>query len=307
MSKLQLTVSFGDYSHTRSLKNGTLVSPRIDFGYVDVTPVTSIFRRMVREYEFDLSEMALSTYLCARSHGKKFSGIPIFLTRSFYHGGISYSVNSGIESVSDLNGKRIGVRGYTVTPGVWTRGMLQTVYGIDLTSVTWVLSGDEHVEEYEPPSNVVSSDDNNLIEMLRSGEIDAAIGVGPTDDPNIRPLFTNPHELDRRWFEDTGIYPISHMVVIRDEQLDRNPWIAQEVFNVFLEAKKECIERLKIGEHIYPEDEWLINLSTIVGPDPIPYGLDSSFGTLNTFIDFNVEQGVIPESVNVEDIFIPVH
>ena len=104
MSKLQLTVSFGDYSHTRSLKNGTFVSPRIDFEHIDVTPVTSIFRRMVREYEFDLAEMALSTYLCARHHGKKFSAIPIFLTRSFYHGGISYNVKSGIQSVDDLNG-----------------------------------------------------------------------------------------------------------------------------------------------------------------------------------------------------------
>ena len=307
MSKLQLTASFGDYSHTWSLKNGTSVSPRINFEHINITPVTSIFRRMVREYEFDLSEMALSTYLCARSHGKKFSGIPIFLTRSFYHGGIAYSVNSGIESVSDLNGRRIGVRGYTVTPGVWTRGMLQTVYGIDLTSVTWVLSGDEHVEEYEPPSNVISSDNHNLIDMLRSGEIDAAIGVGPTDDSNIMPLFTNPHELDRRWFEDTGIYPISHMLVIRDEQLDKNPWIAQEVFNLFLEAKEECVRRLEDREHIYPEDEWLINLSSIVGSDPLPYGLDSSLATLNTFINFNVEQEVIPEAVNVDDIFILVN
>ena len=90
MSELQLTASFGDYSHTRALKNGTSSSPRIEFEHVHVSPVTSIFRRMVREYEFDLAEMALSTYLCARHHGKKFSGIPIFLTRSFYHGGISY-------------------------------------------------------------------------------------------------------------------------------------------------------------------------------------------------------------------------
>ena len=143
--------------------------------------------------------------------------------------------------------------------------------------------------------------------MLRSGEIDAAIGVGPTDDSNIMPLFTNPHELDRRWFEDTGIYPISHMLVIRDEQLDKNPWIAQEVFNLFLEAKEECVRRLKGREHIYPEDEWLINLSSIVGSDPLPYGLDSSLATLNTFINFNVEQEVIPEAVDVDDIFILVN
>ena len=307
MSELRLTASFGDYSHTRALKNGTCSSPRIEFEHVHVSPVTSIFRRMVREYEFDLSEMALSTYLCARHHGKKFSGIPIFLTRSFYHGGISYNVKSGIQSVDDLNGKRIGVRGYTVTPGVWTRGMLQTVHGIDLSSITWVLSGDEHVEEYVAPKNVLSSQNSNLNEMLESGEIDAAIGAGISDNTDIRPLFDDPYELDRNWFENTGIYPISHMVVLKDDQLAQNPWVAQEVFNLFLKSKEECVSRLKAGVQLYPEDEWLISLSGIVGPDPIPYGLDSSIGTLETFINFNVEQQVIPEIVGVNDIFIPVN
>ena len=185
--------------------------------------------------------------------------------------------------------------------------MLQTVHGIDLSSITWVLSGDEHVEEYVAPKNVLSSQNSNLNEMLASGEIDAAIGAGISDNTDIRPLFDDPYELDRDWFENTGIYPISHMVVLKDDQLDQNPWVAQEVFNLFLKSKEECVSRLKAGVQLYPEDEWLISLSGIVGPDPIPYGLDSSIGTLETFINFNVEQQVIPEIVGVNDIFIPVH
>ena len=145
MANPTLRTAVSNYGHTKPLKDGTAVSPRFEMEHVDVTPATSIFRRMVRNLEFDVAEMALSTYLCARAHGKAFTGIPVFLTRSFYHAGITYNVKSGIKTAADLAGRRIGVRGYTVTPGVWTRGMLQTVYGLDLDSVTWVLSGDEHV------------------------------------------------------------------------------------------------------------------------------------------------------------------
>ena len=136
MADPTLRTAVGNYGHTKPLKDGTAVSPRFEMNHVDVSPVTSIFRRMVRNLEFDVSEMALSTYLCARAHGKAFTGIPVFLTRSFYHGGIVYNAKSGIKTAADLAGRRVGVRGYTVTPGVWTRGMLQTVYGLDLNSVT---------------------------------------------------------------------------------------------------------------------------------------------------------------------------
>jgi len=111
MANPTLRTAVGNYGHTRPLKDGAAVSPRFEMEHIDVSPVTSIFRRMVRDLEFDVSEMALSTYLCARAHGKAFTGIPIFLTRSFYHGGISYNVKSGIKTAADLAGRRIGVRG----------------------------------------------------------------------------------------------------------------------------------------------------------------------------------------------------
>ena len=141
-------------------------------------------------------------------------------------------MKSGIKTAADLAGRRIGVRGYTVTPGVWTRGMLQTVYGLDLNSVTWVLSGDEHVAEYVAPSNVVSSPNSDLVEMLLSGEIDAAIGAGANDSPDIKPLFPDAGEADAQWYKDSGLYPISHMMVVKNQQLEENPWLAGELFSL---------------------------------------------------------------------------
>ena len=303
MASTNLRTAIGNYGHTRPLKDGTAVSPRFNLEHIEVSSVTSIFRRMVRNLEFDVSEMALSTYLCARAHGKAFTGIPVFLTRSFYHEGVVYNVKSGIRTATDLAGRRVGVRGYTVTPGVWTRGMLQTVYGLDLSSVTWVLSGDEHVAEFVAPSNVVSSPNNGLVAMLLSGEIDAAIGAGANDSPDIKPLFPNAHDADAQWFRDTGIFPISHMLVAKNQQLEDNPWLAGELFSICQAAKKTYLEYLHAGAYLTPADQALLRMCTIVGDDPIPYGLDSSRHTLETFIKFNVDQQVIPEPVDVDSVF----
>ena len=303
MANITLRTAVGNYGHTVPLKDGSAKSERFNMEHVDVSPVTSIFRRMVRDLEFDVSEMAVSTYLCARAHGKQFTGIPIFLTRSFYHAGISYNTKSGIKSVADLAGRRIGVRGYTVTPGVWTRAMLQTVYGLDLDSVTWVLSGDEHVAEYVSPSNVRSSPNSDLVTMMLSGEIDAAIGAGVNDSPDIAPLFPDAQEADGQWFKDTGLYPISHMVVVKNQQLEANPWMAKELFSLFQTAKESYLEFLHSGAALTEADRTLMDLTKIVGDDPIPFGLDSSRKTLEAFIRFNVDQHVIPKLVDVDDMF----
>ena len=155
MAALSLHIAVGNYGHTKPLKEGTAISERFDLDHVEVSPVIAIFRRMVRGLEFDVAELALSTYLCSRAHNKPFTAIPIFLVRGFHHGAISYNTKSGIQSPKDLEGRRVGVRGYTVTTGVWVRGILQSVYGVDLNKVTWVLSGDDHVAEYVYPPNVV--------------------------------------------------------------------------------------------------------------------------------------------------------
>ena len=303
MSDLVLNVAVGNYGHTAPLKDGSVRSAMFAMEHTEVSPVTSIFRRMVRGLEFDVAEMALSTYLCARAHGKAFTGIPIFLTRAFYHGGIAVREGSGIKEPRDLEGRRVGVRSYTLTPGVWTRGILASEYGVDLDAVTWVLSGDEHVAEFVAPPNVVSSANNDLTEMLQSGEIDAAIGVRPGAAPAIKPLFSEPDVADESWHRKTGIYPISHMVVVKNSLLDDNADLAPELCRVFQAAKTPYAERLQAGESASAMDSELLQMGKIVQGDPLPYGLESSLQTLRTFIDFNVNQGVIPELVEPEALF----
>ena len=303
MTDLALRTAVGSYGHTKPLKDGTIASKMFSMEHIEVSPVVSIFRRMVRSLEFDVAEMALSTYMCARAHGKPFTGIPVFLTRAFYHGGLVHNTRSGITSPKDLEGRKVGLRSYTLTPGVWTRGILQTEYGVDLEAVTWVLSGDEHVAEFVAPPNVVSSPHNDLGEMLLTGEIDAAIGAGPVDSPDVQPLFSEPDTADAAWHRKTGIYPISHMVVVKDAQLEANPGLERELFEAFQMAKAHYIERLHSSEHLNQADRALLKMADTIGGDPIPYGFESSRKTLEAFIRFNVEQGVIPEKVTPEELF----
>jgi 4,5-dihydroxyphthalate decarboxylase len=305
MSNLVLRTAIGTYGHTKALKDGTAKSRHFEMEHIEVSPVTSIFRRMVRGLEFDVAEMALSTYLCGRAHGKALTAIPIFLTRAFYHGAIVYNTRSGIKSPTDLAGRKVGVRGYTVTPGVWTRGLLQSEYGLDLSSVTWVLSGDEHVAEYVPPPNVISSPHSDLVAMLVSGEIDAAIGVGAVDAPDIKALFPDAGAADAAWFKRTGVYPISHMVVVKNDQLEKHPWLAEELFTLFKIAKRPYIAALRSAAALSPADQVLIAMSKLVGDDPIPYGFEGARKTLETFVGFNVDQQVIPQWVEPEALFAP--
>jgi 4,5-dihydroxyphthalate decarboxylase len=162
-----------------ALKDGTVKPEGFDLDFEEVPVLVHAFRRMVRGLEFDVCEMALTTYLCAKEHGVKFTGIPIFLVRAFHHGAILHNINRPINDPRELEGKRVGVnRGYTVTTGVWARSVLQSEYGVDLNKVTWVLSGDEHVQAYQPPSNVVPIEEGKDIEqMLLDGELCAAINI----------------------------------------------------------------------------------------------------------------------------------
>ncbi len=305
MPDLVLRTSIGNYGHTTPLKDGTLTSRMFDMEHIEISPVPMIFRRMVRGLEFDVAEMALATYFCSRAHGKRFTGIPIFLTRDFYHGALMYNRRSGIETPKDLEGRKVGVRSYTFTPGVWTRGILQTEYGVDLNAVTWVLSGDEHVEEYVAPSNVVSSPNNDLGAMLLSREIDAAISPGPVDSPDIQPLFPESQKADDAWHRKTGVYPISHLLVAKDATLESNDGLTSELFDLFNEAKSQYLCSLLSGDATAPMDRALLKMAEIVGDDPIPYGYESSRKTLETFIGFNVEQGIIPKAVDPEEMFRP--
>ena len=306
MPELSLQTAMVSYVHTKPLIEGTLTSERVFIEHVPVSPITTAFRRMVRELEYDVSEMAMSTYLCALVHHKPITALPVFVLRRFEHDGIVYNTNSGIQSPSGLIGRRVGVRSYTLTPGVWARGILSDTYGIDSSQVTWVLFGDEHVAEYQAPANVITAPEgSDLIAALKSGEIDAAIGVRNVDSPEIRPLIPNAPDAARDYFAKTGVYPISHTIVVKNELLERHPWLAEELYNLFKAAKNQYLQHLDTAADLEPADQALNSMKEIIGADPIPYGVEPNRKTLEAFIKFNVQQEIIPRPFDLAEIFPP--
>ena len=307
MAEVRLKTAIGRYGHTLPLLHGSVASERVVFDWAEYETIVGVFRTMVRTNAYEVSEMALSTYLCARAHGKPMTAIPVFITRSFNHGDVVCNVEAGIESPRDLVGKRVGVRAYTVTPGVWTRGILKHEYGLNLDAVTWVLGSDEHVAEFVEPPNVVSaSAGSDLGAMLLSGELDAAIGVGGLDPARVRPLIPDSRDAALRFHEDTGVYPISHIVVIRNDALEANPWLPGELFGLFEAARDEYESGLASGEVAHPSDGSVAPLRSAGIAEPLPLGVEANRVTLETFIDWNVEQGIIPARVDVEEVFAVV-
>src|SRR6185437_4535471 len=209
---------------TRALKDGTVNPAGWTLNFEEVPVLVQAFRRMVRGLEFDVTEMAFTTYLVAKAHGKPFTALPVFLVRDFHHGAVRRGARSGDLAPTDLEGRRVGVnRGYTVTTGVWARGILADEYGVDLSRVTWVLSGDEHVAEYAPPPNVVpAGPGQDVPAMVASGELAAGIGV-PADRPDLVPLIPDAAEAGYRALRERGLYPINHLVVVKDELLAAHP------------------------------------------------------------------------------------
>src|SRR5262249_22267149 len=218
MAELKLKTVTLSQGNNRALKDGTVKPRTFAFEFEEVDPLIAGFRRMVRGNEFDICEMAITTYICAKAHGKRMTAVPVFLVRAFHHGAILVNAKAGSRSPKDLEGRKIGVnRGYTVTTGVWARSILQDEHGVDLSKVTWVLSGDEPVAEYRAPANVVPIEKGKAMgDMLASGELAAAIGV-EANAPDVKPLIPNALEAGLAALRQRGHYPINHLVVIKDE------------------------------------------------------------------------------------------
>jgi 4,5-dihydroxyphthalate decarboxylase len=291
--------------HTEPLKDGTVTPRTFEFDFEDVPIIIKAFRRMVRNLEFDICEMAMTTYLCARAHGKPFTAIPVFPMRAFHHGAIVYHTNAGIRTPKDLEGRKVGVnRGYTVTAGLWARSILQHEYGVDLSRVTWVLSGDEHVAEFRPPANVVPIEPGKTLEdLLAAGEIAAAIGV-QVESPDVKPLIPDAREAGFEALRQRGAYPINHTVVVRNDLLDANPELAPDMFDAFARAKRIYVRRLEDGrvDPASPADEVCRRVMEITG-DPLPYGIEPNRPALEAIIRYSVEQGILPRPVAVEELF----
>ena len=304
----RLRTVFRPLGHTQALKNGTIRPMGFEIEYEDVPVLVQAFRRMVRGSEFDVCELAFTTYLCAKSYGKPFTAIPVFPARVFHHGAILYNTKAGIESPKDLEGRRVGVhRGYTVTTGVWARSILQHEHGVDLNKITWLLSGDEHVEEFRPPANVVSIEKGKkLEEMLASCEIPAAVNI-ELDHPDVKSLIANPAEAGFEALRTRGHYPINHTVVVKDELLKAYPDLAASLFNAFVEAKRPYVERLKTNpiDAQSKTDATYRRVMDITGSDPLPYGIAPNRAMIEAVVRYAAEQGILKRSFTMEDLFAP--
>jgi 4,5-dihydroxyphthalate decarboxylase len=292
--------------NNKALKDGTVKPRSFQLDFVEVDPLIDAFRRMVRGLEFDVSEMALTTYITAREHGKRMTALPIFLVRAFHHGAILHNVNSGIRTPKDLEGKRVGVnRGYTVTTGVWARSVLQNEYGVDLKKITWILSGDEHVAEFTPPTNVLPMEKGRkMADLIASGELPAAINV-ETDSPDVKPLIPNAREAGFAALKSRGHYPINHAVVVRDELLEAHPNLAEELFEAFAQAKRLYVEKLRSGKIEKPTaaDEMHRRVMEITGGDPLPYGIEPNRRTLEELVASARDQGIISRAPAIAELF----
>ncbi|WP_209306492.1 ABC transporter substrate-binding protein [Blastococcus sp. CT_GayMR19] len=291
-----------------ALKDGTVTPHGFRFDFEEIPVLVQGFRRMVRELEFDVSEMALTTYLVAKAHGVQFTAVPAFLVRGFHHGAVSYRVGSGIRGPKDLEGRKVGVnRGYTVTTGVWARAILAEEHGVDLDSITWVLSGDEHVAQYRPPANVVPVEPGRTLEqMLADGELAAVIGVD-IDSPDVAPLIPDPDEAGFAALRDRGLYPINHLVVVRDELLRERPELGEQVFDAFARAKAVYVDRLRTGSIDSPNatDRMYQRVMELTGADPLPYGIEPNRAVLETLMKHAVDQRILDRPLPLDEVFAP--
>lgn len=288
--------------------NRALVSHEVEpagwhLTFADEPVLVRGFRKMVRDLEYDVAELAVTTYLTAREHGAKFTALPIFIVRDFHHGKTQVRGDGTIKTAADLAGKRVGVnRGYTVTAGVWARAALADA-GLDLSTVTWVLSGDEHVASYVSPANVVSAPEGrSLEELLLAGELDAVVNADLQHDGVVSLL-----PEDAAWNElgETGYVPVNHLVVVRDELLDASPGLATAVFEAFAEAKRRYLEDLRDGVRETKQDRTLGQVMAATGgADPLPYGIEPNRAVLEKLMGHATTQRILTRPVALEDLFV---
>ncbi len=304
MSKIKLKAVSRTQGNNRAVKEGRVTLPDFELEFEEIPVLVHGFRRMVRQLEFDVCEMALTTYICAKAHGVKMTALPIFLVRGFHHNAIAHHVPSGLTSPADLAGKRVGVnRGYTVTTGVWARAIIQDEYDVDLSSITWAPSGDEHVEAYQAPANVQPLPDSDLEAHLASGDVVAAVGA-TFDHPDIAMMIDDPFAAGLAALKERGFYPINHCVAVSDAVLAAHPEVAVQVFDAFAASKALYLDDLKAGRISEPTAADKVHLAVReVMDDPLPYGVEPNRATLEGLVGHAVTQKIIPGPMALDELF----
>jgi 4,5-dihydroxyphthalate decarboxylase len=273
-----MQIAIGTYDHTKALKDGSVSSPGISFDFVEVSPITRAFRGMATEQAYDVSEMALATYMLARIYDKPIVGLPIVLVRSSLLPGLVTAENSPITDPRDLNGKTLGIRSYTQTSGVWVRGILQDGFGVDLGSLKWVTFEGAHLDEYADPANVTRAGaDKNIAEMVKSGELAAAIGV-PAGE-GLRSLVPNAAQAEADWASKSGVRTVNHILTVKQDLVDKNPRLPQELTDLFQRAR---------GSN---------------GASVPPIGVEPNRKAFETLSRYAHEQAITPRQMTMEELF----
>jgi len=317
-AKVHLRIAVAEHPHTSAVRNGSIPIEGVDAEIITVEPQIGAFRRMVRQVEFDVCEIAPTTYIIARAYGAPFKALPVFVVRRFHHAGLLIRPDAGIKTPKDLEGHKVGVRAYSVTTGVWTRGILIDEYGLDSSKVTWVVDDEEHVTQLKLPDNVIHSPmGRSLADMMADGELvagfAAAAGIGRSGSPtggwktleNDYPdLFPNAAELESDWYARTGIYPMHGTIVVKDSVLAEHPWVAKSLYDAFSRAKSEWVERLHSGAATTATDKKYLALSKVVGRDPMPYGIEANIKTIEALEDTSFKQKLTPRRMSLEELFV---
>jgi len=272
----RLRTLLGDYPGTAALKNGTVKSDSVALDFVDYSPAHKGFKPMVREAAFDVSELAIVTFLMAKSFGKPMVLLPNVVVARSQHGYALYNARHGTLKPADLNGKRVGIRSFTTTTGAWLRGILAIDYGVDLDSIDWVTFEDAHVAEFKDTTKRAPAG-KQVVQMLIDGELDAVLGE-KSDHPDLKSLFADAGTEEKAWFEKHKVMPINHMVVVSQKLSDTNPAAVRELHR-------------------------LLAASAATSPAAPWFDADEMRCSLELIIHYCTQQKLIPRAFAVDELF----
>ena len=327
---VELSVAVSTAPHTRALKEGAVVPWGLRLNFVEVVPMVAAYRRMIRDLEFDVCGLAPVTYLAAREAGVPITALPVFLTRRFHHGDIVCRPGSGISKPKDLEGRRIGVRAYTVSTGMWLRGILESEYDVDLDSITWVVDDEEHVASFALPANVEkTAPGDSIADQFADGRIDAGLtgpaGIGRKgaaregwslpgagfEDARVAsdqfyPLFPDADSIEADWYRRTNVYPIHALLAVKSSVVAAHPDVAASLFDAFVQAKDVFLTELATGAVNTRQGREYGASQSIVGPDPLPYGIEENRASIEALCDFAVSQHILEKRPTVGELFVNV-
>lgn len=284
-SVVSLKTNLADYPVTMAMKDGRVTSPLVSLDYCGPKTAHNGFKPMVRENAFDAGELALVTYLQAKAWRKPYVMLPIPISGRFQHHCIGFNQELGHLNPKDIEGRRVGVRTYSQTTGMWTRGILHHEYGVDLSKVTWLTLDDAHVSEHHDPPNCQRLPAGaNLADMMLNGELAAAIlGKDMPKDPRVQTLIPDAKTAAREWYQREHVIPINHMFVLRQELSRERPDVVREIFRMLVE-----------GRNLAPES---------AGTTIPPIGLEENRKGLEMAIAWSYEQQIIPRRLSVDELF----